>query len=228
MMKKVINEAKDIFRLISKDVLLESRNKYGFNAILLFVLISVSLVLFSVGDSRLRNDVVATLMWNTIFFAAMTALQRGFISEGERGTSLLLKLSYSTDVIFGAKFFVNLIFSLFINLLIALLYSAFLQLQIENTLIFSVTMFLGAIGTAIVLTLISAIVSMTNGKSGLFAALSFVPILPVIILVVKATEVATEPDAPFFRAENFLKLLTAYDIIMMVLSIFLFEFVWEE
>jgi heme exporter protein B len=194
----------------------------------LFVLISVALTLFSLAGEVLRQEIIAALFWNTVFFAAMVALQRGFVSEAEQRTALFLALSAPPTAVFLGKLFYNLALALVVNLLVAWLYILTLNLEIFNWAIFLATLLLGSIGAAASLTLISAIVASATSKGGLFAVLSFPILLPLILLVVRATKISTMEDAPLARAETELQLLGAYATIMLTASLMLFDYVWEE
>ncbi len=217
-----------IWQVVKKDFVLEFRTRYGLNLILLFVLISVSLVVFSFAGERLENTLLATLMWNTIFFSAMAALQRGFVGEAEQGTMLFLKISYPPTAIFFGKLIYNLLLALGINMLVALLYLTTLKLSVESYGMFALTMVLGSLATAIPLTLISAIVAGTTSRGSLFAVLSFPPILPCIWLVVRATRLSTDAGNQWQQAGIDLNLLLAYSAIMLILGWMLFDFVCEE
>ncbi|NTV45637.1 MAG: ABC transporter permease [Chlorobiales bacterium] len=214
--------------VLRKDILLEFRTRYGINTVLLFVIISVSLVLFSFAGETLENTLVATLMWNTIFFSAITSLQRGFVSEEEQNTILFLKLSAEPTAIFLGKLFYNIILALSINVLVAVLYLATLELGVTSWAIFLLTLVLGSLSMAITLTLISAIVANTSSRSGLFAVLSFPPILPPVWLVVRATRLSTAQPLTAETGFTELQLLTAYSVVMLTLSLMLFDFVWED
>lgn len=214
--------------ILEKEFLLEYRTRYGVNTILLFVVVSVSLIVFSVSAELLTSELTSALFWNTAFFAALSALQRGFVSEVERGTMLFLKLSASPTAIFLGKLIYNILLSLLINTLIAVLYSGLLSLKIENPIIFLTTLLLGSVSMAVVLTLTSALVANTTSRGGLFAVLSFVPLLIPIFMTVRATQIATQEDAPFARAETELQILAAYTLVMFFVSFVLYEFIWEE
>jgi hypothetical protein len=58
--------------------------------------------------------------------------------------------------------------------------------------------------------------------------LSFPILLPLILLVVRATKISTMEDAPLARAETELQLLGAYATVMLTASLMLFDYVWEE
>lgn len=214
--------------VLEKEFLLEYRTRYGINTILLFVVVSVSLVVFSVSAELLTSELTSALFWNTAFFAALSALQRGFVSEVERGTMLFLKLSATSTAIFLGKLIYNFLLSLLVNLAIAVLYLGLLSLSVENPAIFLTTLLLGSASIAMVLTLISAVVANTTARGGLFAVLSFVPLLIPIFMTVRATRIATQEDAPFVRAETELQILAAYTLVMFFVSLMLYEFIWEE
>jgi len=214
--------------VLEKEFLLEYRTRYGVNTILLFVLVSVSLIVFSVSAEFLTSELTSALFWNTAFFAALSALQRGFVSEVERGTMLFLKLSATSTAIFLGKLIYNFLLSLLVNGAIAVLYLGLLSLTIENPTIFLTTLLLGSASIAIVLTLISAVVANTTARGGLFAVLSFVPLLIPIFMTVRATRIATQEDAPFARAETELQILGAYTLVMFFVSLMLYDFIWEE
>ncbi len=214
--------------VLEKEFLLEYRTRYGVNTILLFVLVSVSLIVFSVSAELLTSELTSALFWNTAFFAALSALQRGFVSEVERGTMLFLKLSATATAIFLGKLIYNVLLSLLVNGVIAVLYLGLLSLTIENPTIFLTTLLLGSASIAIVLTLISAIVANTTARGGLFAVLSFVPLLIPIFMTVRATRIAAQEDAPFARAETELQILGAYTLVMFFVALMLYDFIWEE
>jgi heme exporter protein B len=214
--------------VLRKEFLLEYRSRYGVNTILLFVLISVSLVIFSISEELLSNELTSALMWNTAFFAALSALQRGFISEVERGTILFLNLSATPSAVFLGKLIYNFSLALLVNCVIALLYLAALSLRISNVSIFLFALFLGSASLSIVLTLVSAIVANTSARGGLFAVLSFVPLLIPIFMTIRATRIATQEDAPLFRASTELQILAVYSVVMFFVSFLLYEFIWEE
>jgi heme exporter protein B len=141
---------------------------------------------------------------------------------------LFLKLSATSTAIFLGKLIYNFLLSLLVNGAIAVLYLGLLSLTIENPTIFLTTLLLGSASVAVVLTLISAIVANTSARGGLFAVLSFVPLLIPIFMTVRATRIATQEDAPFFRASTEIQILAAYTLVMFFVSLMLYEFIWEE
>jgi heme exporter protein B len=47
-------------------------------------------------------------------------------------------------------------------------------------------------------------------------------------MTVRATRIATQEDAPFFRASTEIQILAAYTLVMFFVSLMLYEFIWEE
>jgi heme exporter protein B len=217
-----------LIAILRKDFVLELRTRYGLNGLVLFVAISVSIVAYSLAGVKLGSFVESALFWNTVFFAAMSALQRGFVSEVEKGTDLFLKLSAPATSVFFGKFLFNLVQALGLNILIALSYIIILNMAVFNYVVFVSVIVLGSFAISAAVTLISAIVANTNSRSGLFAVLSFPILLPAILLLVKATDVATTQDAPFVRAATELELLAAYAVMLLASSVLLFDFVWND
>src|SRR5687767_14525868 len=75
-----------------KDFKAEIRTRYAVNALLMFIIVVISIIKFSLGEEKLSSELHAGLLWIIIFFSASNGLSRFFVSEEERGTSLALKL----------------------------------------------------------------------------------------------------------------------------------------
>ncbi|MEW6653910.1 MAG: heme exporter protein CcmB, partial [Bacteroidota bacterium] len=80
------------FALFKKDWVSELRTRYAINALAMFVLVTISVIMFSVGNEKITEYLTGGLLWVVIFFSAMSGLSRAFVSEEERGTTLTLQL----------------------------------------------------------------------------------------------------------------------------------------
>jgi heme exporter protein B len=86
---------------------------------------------------------------------------------------------------------------------------------------------LGAIGLAAASTFIAAIVSKTAAKGALFAVLATPLLLPPLVAAVTGTRIAaTEPELA--AGLDVLRLLFAFDGLMVTASFLLFDAVWRE
>ncbi|MBD3168639.1 MAG: hypothetical protein GF307_04095 [candidate division Zixibacteria bacterium] len=103
----------------------------------------------------------------------------------------------------------------------------FLTVTCRNTGLFITVILLGTLGLTGATTIIAAIISKASMKGALFAVLSFPVLLPVLISAIGGTETAFEGGS-FADAMGNLKMLIAYPVIMITVSIFLFEYIWND
>ena len=96
---------KPVFTVLRKDLQSELRTRYAMSALLMFILSTISIVVFSLGGGTTRVDVLSGMLWVVIFFSSMSGLSRTFVTEEERGTSMTLQLLAPPGVIlFGFSF----------------------------------------------------------------------------------------------------------------------------
>jgi heme exporter protein B len=216
------------FAILKKDIKSEFRNKYSINSLLLFVLITTTIILFSVGLEDIDNSILAGLMWIVVFFAATSGLSRSFVSEEERGTILSLKLMTTGENIYLGKLFYNILLMLFLIIFIVIVYLFFMSnFVIRNYIILLTTILLGGIGLASSLTIIAAIISKAGNKGTLYPVLSFPILLPLLVIVIELTKSAQEGVAFVAVYSQFL-LMISYSGIMITVSYLLFDFIWRD
>jgi heme exporter protein B len=216
------------YALFKKDFHSELRTRYAINSLVMFIIVAISVILFSIGSERISQSLTGGLFWVVIFFSAMSGLARAFVSEEERGTTLTLQLIASPSTIFSGKLLFNLILVFMMNIVIAVLYSAlFDAFIIKNFALFAVTFLFGNIGLAVSSTMIAAIIAKAGSKGTLYPVLSFPILLPLILLVVHLTLNAM--DGTSFEQSVFeLAMVVCYDVIMLAASYMLFDFVWND
>lgn len=216
------------YALFLKDLHSEIRTRYAINSLAMFIIVAISVILFSIGNERINENLTAGLYWVVIFFSAMSGLSRAFVSEEERGTSLTLHLIASPSTIFTGKLFFNLILVFLMNIVITLLYaSLFNEFSIRNFPLFLYTFLLGNIGLAVSSTIIAAIIAKAGSKGTLYPVLSFPILLPLILTSVQLTLNSidgTTIGESFFE----LAIVACYDIIMISASYMLFDFIWKD
>jgi heme exporter protein B len=216
------------YSLFQKDFHSELRTRYAVNSLAMFILVALSVILFSIGNERINPALTGGLFWVVIFFTAMSGLARAFVSEEERGTSLTLQLIAAPSTIFTGKLLFNLILVFTMNIIITLLYSAlFEEFVIRNLILFILAFILGNIGIAVSSTIIAAIIAKAGSKGTLYPVLSFPILLPLIITSVRLTLFSIEGNT-FDSSEVELLIIACYDIIMISASYMLFDFIWKD
>ena len=211
-----------------KDWRSELRTRYAVSALLMFVVTTISIILFSLGSEGAPPDALSGMLWVVVFFAAMSGLSRTFVMEEERGTTLTLQLLAPPGAVFLGKLLFNLVLVLGVNMLTVLLYTVFLNGFIVKTYsIFVWTILLGSIGLAASSTIIAAIIAKANTKGTLYPVLSFPIMLPLLMTVMNATRLSTE-GAFFAEAFGEFQILISYTVVVTTASIVLFEYVWKD
>lgn len=214
--------------LFLKDFHSEIRTRYAINSLVMFIIVAISVILFSIGNESITPVLTGGLFWVVVFFSAMSGLSRAFVSEEERGTSLTLQLIASPSTVFTGKLIFNLALVFAMNTIIAVLYSAlFDEFIIKNFSLFLLAFLLGNIGLAVSSTVIAAIISRAGAKGTLYPVLSFPILLPLLLTSVKLTEFAmdgTSIEESIFE----LAIVASYDVIMVSASYMLFDFIWKD
>lgn len=216
------------YALFIKDFSSEIRTRYAINSLAMFIIVAISVILFSIGQEKISKELTAGLFWVVIFFTAMSGLARAFVSEEERGTALTLQLIASPTTVFTGKLIFNIILVFAMNTVIAILYAGLFEaFVVKNFPLFLLSFILGNIGLAISSTIIAAIIAKAGAKGTLYPVLSFPILLPLILTSVQLTLFAF--DGTSFEKSVFeLAIVVSYDVIMLTASYMLFDFIWKE
>ena len=215
------------YSIFKKDIRSEIRNRYVINSLLMFVIITISIIKFSLGDEKVEDTILSGLFWIVIFFSAISGLARVFIKEEETGTSMALKLSAAPTEIFLGKLLFNFILTFSLNIVIFFLFYLITGINIKNFAAFFVTVILGNFGIVAASTIIAAIIAKANSKGTLYPVLAFPVLLPLLLTLIDSTKLASE-GVPMSELLGDFQILVSYTVVITVISIFLFRFVWED
>ncbi len=216
------------FSVLKKDWQSELRTRYAINALAMFILVTISVIVFSIGSEKISEYLTGGLLWVVIFFSAMSGLSRAFVSEEERGTTLALQLSAAPSTIFSGKLLFNIILVFLMNFVITILYLLiFDSFVIENYALFLTAFFFGNFGIAISATIIAAIISRASSKGTLYPVLSFPILLPLILILLELTKFAIDGKSVDESLVE-IAVIICYDVIMVTASYMLFDFIWKD
>jgi heme exporter protein B len=198
------------------------------SALLMFIISTISIVVFSLGGGTTRIDVLSGMLWVVIFFSAMSGLSRTFVTEEERGTSMTLQLLAPPSVILFGKLLFNLCLVLGMNILAVGLYGFLLtDFIIRSTGLFWLIILLGSMGLASSATIIAAIIAKANTKGPLFPVLALPLLLPLLVVVIDMTRLAAEGGS-LGEAAGEIQFLIAYIVVNITASAMLFEYIWKD
>ncbi len=216
------------YSLFKKDWQSEIRTRYAINALAMFILVTISVIMFSIGNEKITDFLTGGLLWIVIFFSAMSGLARAFVSEEERGTTMTLHLMASPSTIFSGKLIFNMLLVFLMNFVITVLFSMlFPAFVLKNFLLFVIAFIFGNIGIAVSSTIIAAIISKASSKGTLYPVLSFPILLPLILTLLELTKYSMDGNTISASMVEIL-VLVCYDVIMITASYLLFDFIWKE
>lgn len=215
-------------QIFVKEVVSEFRTRYALNALLMFVVTTLSMIVFSLGDTSVSYEILCGMLWIVIFFSAMSGLSRTFVTEEERGTSLTLRLLTKAANVYVGKLIYNTVLITTLSVFIALLFQLVIdEFRIQTQSIFWMTIVLGSIGLAAASTILAAIIAKANTKGTLFPVIAFPILLPLLLECIKATVLAVE-GAFFSEAIKDFQILFSFIVVMIAASLMVFDFVWND
>ncbi|MDX2250354.1 MAG: heme exporter protein CcmB [Bacteroidia bacterium] len=219
---------KEIFYLLKKELILEWKQKYAFNGLVLYVLSMVVVISLAFVDN-MDPQTWNIIYWIILLFVAINAIARSFMAESSGHLMYLYSLAHPASVII-AKIIYNTLLLFFIAV-IALIFFQFLGgVKINEPMSLLAITFAGGAALSANLTLVSAISSRAENKTTLQAVLGFPLVVPILLLLIRLSRpliegaggtMATDGDDSLF-------MLAGITFALVVFSVILFPFVWRE
>ena len=216
---------KDIRQEFHTKEMLTSMGIYAF-----LVLVVFGAALAQIGNSFDILQMSGGLFWTLIVFTSLLGLNRSFSHEKEHGClEGILLVPLDRSVVFLAKATSNLLFLMVVEIIaLPLFYFFFLTTTTPADSFWMIVppLFAGTVGIAGIGTLLSTITINTRGKDVMLAVL-FIPLIyPLLFACVSATTVAIVGSEVFVDIYYPALLLAAgYDLVMLLLSWVLYDFV---
>lgn len=217
---------KEVIELIKKDFLLEIRQKYALNAILLYVVSTVFVVQLSFG--RIIDETAwIALFWIILLFAAFNAVSKSFIQEHTSRRLYYFVIASPTAIILS-KVIYNSVLMVSLGFLSLLLYTLFMSMPEFNGSLLYPAFVLGCIGLASALTMVSAIASSAGNNAALMAVLGFPVVIPLLLLVINAFKFSLQVNLADMQIFTSLASLLLIDSVVVVLAVILFPYLWRK
>ncbi|MCI0331509.1 MAG: heme exporter protein CcmB [candidate division Zixibacteria bacterium] len=212
--------------ILKKELRSELRRRWSSALLLLFGLVTVFVVSFSLGAGSLTPGILSAFFWVTLFFASTAGLSRSFLKEEETKTILALRLLAGPAAVFWGKFFFNLFLLLFLELVLVPLFFVWLNVSGVNLSGFILILALGSLGLVAGTTLSAAMVAKAESKGVLFVILAFPILAPLLIFAMAGTK-AVFAGFGWEQMANPVKALISYVAVVGAGSSILFDFIWE-
>ena len=215
--------------VLLKDLRIEFRSRFGLSAIVMFLLVTVTTILFSAPGEQFTSGILSAFFWIALFFGAMTGLARSFVAEEERGTALMLRIYGKAESVFWGKYLFNLILNVTLALCAVIFFSFFMgDFTIKDVFIFVLQLVLGCVGTAAVITILSAIVSRATQKGALLPVLALPVLMPLVIAATDATRITMEVANAWEGTRGDILILFSFDVAITLVSYVLFSAIWRD
>jgi heme exporter protein B len=224
----VIATARTILR---KDLRLELRTKESVPAMTLFTLTVYVLFHFGLDRDSLDGELASGVLWVTLLLAAVIGVSRLFAAEREEGgIDGLLLAPVDRTSLFVAKAAALFLFLVAVEVVAVpafglLLLGPDLGGALPELL---AILFLGDLGIAAVGALVAALAAETRARE-LIVPLLLLPLLvPVLIACAQATEPLLRQEQGPEDLGRWLGLLTLYDVVFVLLSVAVFDYLLED
>lgn len=214
----------NIFKLVQKEILLEWRQKTALGTIFIYVL-GTSFMIYQIFQGVITIPTWIALFWIIALFTTINAVSKSFIKDANEQFYYLRSVVTPLEIIFS-KIIYNAILITILALVIYAVMILFFNENIADKILFLITIVLGSIGFSNLFTLLSAITARTQNFV-LLAILGFPVILPLILLIVRMSELSNFA----IQQKDIYLTLTAIgllDIITLVLSVVLFPYIWRD
>jgi heme exporter protein B len=214
-----------VFTLLKKDFLLELRQQHTFFGILLYVASTIFVLYLAMGQPE--STVYNGIFWMIQLFVCVNAVAKSFLQESKG------RMFYFYTIASPVSFIISkLIYSTIVMLLMVLLSLVLFRIlmgnPVSNYFQFIGIACLGGISLSLVFTLMAAIAAKAQQNAAVMAILGFPLIIPQLLLLIRLSKTAF---GEVFREGALLQiilLLTALDLLVVVLAIVLFPFLWKD
>ena len=217
--------------ILRKDLRLELRTKESVPAMTLFTLTVYVLFHFGLDRDSLDGELAAGVLWVTLLLAAVIGVSRLFAAEREQGgIDGLLLAPVDRTALFLAKAAALFLFLVAVEVVAVpafglLLLGPGLGGALPELL---TILALGDVGIAAVGALVAALAAETRARE-LIVPLLLLPLLvPVLIACAQATEPLLRQDQGPEDLGRWLALLTLYDVVFVLLSVAVFDYLLED
>ena len=217
--------------ILRKDLRIELRTKESVPAMTLFTLTVYVLFHFGLDRDSLDGELASGVLWVTLLLAAVIGVSRLFAAEREQGGIDALRLApVDQTALFLAKAAALFVFLVAVEIVAVpafglLLLGPGLGGALPELI---VILLLADLGIAAVGALVAALAAETRARE-LIVPLLLLPLLvPVLIASAQATEPLLRQDQGPEDLGRWLGLLTLYDVVFVLLSVAVFDYLLED
>jgi heme exporter protein B len=220
-----LNTSKQIFTLLKKDLLLETRQQHTLYGILLYIISTIFVVYLTLDAPD--ADTWNAIFWITQLFICINAVAKSFLQES-RGRMLYYFTITSPVAFILSKLLYNFLLMIVMSTVNLIVYTAMLGNPTFSFFSFCLIGILGGCGLGLIFTMLAAIASKAMQQASLMAILGFPLILPQLMMLVRLSKTAFGEIFNNGIPLQMILLLVSFDILMIILAVILFPFLWKD
>ncbi len=217
--------------LLAKELLVELRRLESVPGMSLFAVSTFVVFHFALNRGTLEGDLAAGVLWVTLLFAAMLAINRLFVADAEQGGIdgfLLAPVDRSAMLL--AKMLTLLCYLLVLELIAV---PAFALLLLGPSLAHALpgllaVLALADLGIAAIGTLIAALAVRTRARDLIGPLLALPLLVPIAIGAARASSPLLSAGHAGAPAARWLLLLGLYDLVFGLIAYAVFDFLLED
>ncbi len=216
--------------IAGKDLRVELRTRTSLLSAAVFAVLVLMVFNFARDPTAVATvDLAPSVLWVTVAFASVVAMNRAFTVERENGAfDGLLLAPVSREMLYVGKYLANLAFVLVVEAITLPLFVLFFNFSLGAALPgLLATLLLATIGFVAVGTLFSAMVVKTRFAELMLPILLLPFMVPPLVFAVKTT-VPLFAGRPLSEVVAGLRFLALYDVAFVTLSVLLFSAVVDE
>lgn len=213
-----------LFTLLRKEFMLEFRQRYAISGIVLYVFSMIFVVY--IASIKVQPPVWNVLFWLIVLFASINAVVKSFVQESGARQLYYYQIA-DPAMLLLAKIIYNTLLLLVLSALAFGVYSVVAGNPVKDGALFALVLLLGSIGFSIAFTFIASIAAKANNSATLMAILSFPVILPILLTLVRLSQIALRLLQDTSYKRDIVNLL-AIDVILITLTFVLFPFIWKD
>ncbi len=217
--------------ILRKDLRIELRARQAVPAMALFSVTAFVLFHFGLDRDTLEGDLATGVVWVTLLLATVLGVNRLYVAERDQGgfTALLLA-PIDRTALWLAKAAALFLYLLALELVAV---PAFALLLLGPDLLAPLPellpiLLLADIGLAAVGALVAALAAETRARELIVPLLLLPLMVPLLISCAQATEPLLRQDAGPEDLGRWLGLLTLYDVVFVLLSVAVFDYLIED
>lgn len=218
----------EISGLLRKEIKVELRQKYALNGIILYLAgtIFICYLSFNPQTAQLHPVTWNALFWIILLFSSVSAVAKSFLHDSNGLMTYYYTIASGQSII-TAKIIYYSILLVGLGLLGFILYGVVLGNPVQNPWLFVLSIVLGSIGMATILSLVSSIAAKAQNNQSLHAILGLPLLIPVLLMNIKISKNAVD-GLEWSSSYNELLVIASIDAIVCALAIILFPYLWRS